>query len=146
MNFRSQPLFFAEAQTPTNVPMPRLSTCTTLLRSILIGLPSGIRARTVVERRVQDSISTLPAQCTRVIAGCFSTSSCNTGVAVVVIANLPLAILLLCVRRRPRCREVLLSALPILTLIPSRNDGAGLDHQHYRPLRRARTMHRALGN
>ena len=32
---------------------------------------------------------TLPAQCTRIIAGCLSTSSCNTGVAVVAIANLP---------------------------------------------------------
>src|SRR5208283_3269173 len=83
----------AVVQTLTNVPMPTLSTCTTLLRSILIGLPSGIRARTVVERRVQDSISTLPAQCTRVIAGCFSVSSCNTGVAFVAIASLPITIL-----------------------------------------------------
>src|SRR5271167_2141778 len=111
MNFRSQPLFFAEAQRPTNVPMPTLSTCVTLERSTRIGLPSEIRGRTVVEKRVQDSISTLPTQCTRVITGCFSTSSCNTGVAVVVIANLPSY-----------------NSTPLL--IPSWHDGAGLDHQH----------------
>src|SRR5271157_2513193 len=70
--------------------MPTLSTWITLLRSTLIGLPSGMRARTAVEKRVQDSIITLPAQCTRVIAGCFSVSSCNTRVAFVAIASLPL--------------------------------------------------------
>ena len=62
MNFSSQPLFRAEAQTLTKVPIPTLSTRLTLLRSTRIGLPSGMSARTVTENMAQESITTLPVQ------------------------------------------------------------------------------------
>jgi hypothetical protein len=41
MYFNSQSFFLADAQTWTRVPMPVLSTCTTLLKSTLMGFPSG---------------------------------------------------------------------------------------------------------
>src|ERR1019366_1714570 len=81
MNFSSQPPFRADAQTLTKVPMPTLSTRLTLLRSTKIGLPSGMSARTFTENMAQESITTLPVQCTMVDSGCLSTSNCKTGVS-----------------------------------------------------------------
>src|ERR1039458_7208486 len=61
--------------------MPTLSTRLTLARSTRIGLPSGMSPRTVTENMAQESITTLPVQCTMVASGCLSISNCKTGVS-----------------------------------------------------------------